>query len=85
MEVPDLATGLRLVQLGSQRGYFFTSLHKWKRLLDSTLHRVELRIRGRTVAAIGHGVGSRGWKLLGLPTLALEPIALVSTLVSRSR
>ena len=42
---------LRLVQLGSPRGHFWPSLHRWKRVLDSTLHRVEFRVRGRTVGA----------------------------------
>ena len=85
VEVPDVATGLRLVQLGSSRGHFWRSLHKWKRLLDSTLHRVEFRVRGRTVGVIGHSVGSRGWRLLGFPTLALKPAVIASELVFRSR
>jgi hypothetical protein len=85
VEVPDVVTGLRLVQLGSPRGRFWMSLHRWKRLLDSTLHRVELRVRGRTVGTIGHGVGSRGWRLLGLPTLALKPAVIVSEFVFQSR
>ena len=85
VEVPDVATGLRLVRLGSPRGYFWKSLHKWKHLLDSTLHRVEFRVRGRTVGAIGHGVGSRGWRLLGFPTLALKPAVIASELLYRLR
>lgn len=85
VEVPDVATGLRLVRLGSPRGYIWKSVHQWKHFLDSAFHRVELRIRGRTVGAIGHGVGSRGWKLLGLPTLALKPAVIASEFLHRSR
>ena len=42
VEVPDVATGLRLVRLGSPRGHFIPALHHWKRLLDVTTHRIDL-------------------------------------------
>ena len=77
VEVPDVATGLELIRLGSPRG-FFGSLHRWKCLLDTASHRMEFRIRGRLIGRIGHLVGSQGWKIFGLPALTLKPLAIVS-------
>ena len=85
VEVPDMATVLRIVQLGSSRGNLRESIKRWKRLLDSTLHQVELQVRGRTVGALGYGVGSRMWRLFGLPQLALKAVAIVSVLLSVSQ
>ena len=77
VEVPDVATGLNLIRLGSPRG-FFGPLHQWKRLLDAASHVLELRIQGKTVGLVGHLEGSQGWRILGLPALTLKPLAIVS-------
>ena len=83
VEVPDVATGLRLLRLGSPRGYFWGSVHRRNHLLDSAYHQAELQVRGRTVGSLGHGVGSRTRALLGLPNIKLKPIGITSAIVSR--
>ena len=85
VEVPDVATGLRLVQLGSSRGDFRRSIRQLQRMLETTFHRVEIRIGSTPVASIGHGVGTRFWNLLGLPRLCLKPLALASQLLTRPK
>ena len=85
VEVPDVATGLRLVRLGSPRGYFWKSVHHWKCFFDSAVHQVEFRVGGQTVGVIGYGVGSRVWNLLGLPKIALKPVVIGSLLLSGPR
>ena len=84
VEVPDVATGLRLMRLGSPRG-FWKPIHQWKRLLDSLSHEVELRIRGRTVGRMGHEIGNRGWALLGLPAMTVKPSIVSYLLAANSR
>ena len=85
VEVPDVATGLRLVQLGSPRGYFWKSVHQWKQFFDSAFHQVEFRVRGQTVGVIGAGVGSRVWSFFGLPTITLHPVVIAWSLLSQPR
>ena len=84
VEVPDLATGLRLVQLGSPRGRVGQSFRRWKRILDFMKHSVEFRISGRTVAFVGHGVGCRLCRLIGLPVFTIKPLAIASVLFSET-
>ena len=83
VEVPDLATGLKLIQLGSPRG-FFKGLHDIKRLMDEASHRLELRVQGKTIGQVGHLEGSRIWRFLGLPVFTLKPLA-IATAVLRPR
>ncbi len=85
VEVPDVATGLRLMQLGSPRGSAFKSLHRWKRILDETQHSIELRVLDKAIVALGNDVGSRGWSLLGLPTMTFRPATILSMLVAKSQ
>ena len=82
VEVPDVATGLQLVRLGSPQGSLCKSIHQWKHFLDSALHQLEVRVRGHIVVAIGHGVGSRVWTLFGLPRIVLKPVVIGSLLLS---
>ena len=84
VEVPDVATGLKLVGLGSPRD-FFGLLHKLKRLLDAASHVLELRVRGKTIGRVGYLEGSQAWRILGLPALTLKPVAIVTETARRRK
>ena len=85
VEVPDVATGLRLFQLGSARGSPRQLLLRLKELLDRTAHSLELRIDGKTQFRIGHQVGNQLWRLFRLPAMSLTPALLRSLLIRNSR
>ena len=80
VEVPDVATGLKLFQLGSSRGSPRKLLRQLKQLLDRTSHSLELQIGGQTQFRIGYQTGNHWWRLFGLPAMSLEP-ALIRFLV----
>ena len=83
VEVPDVATGLKLLQLGSSRASYISRLRGIKRLLDLTTHSLEVRIRGDTVVRLGHRIGNRWWRLLGLPDMTAKPRVILSLLVQQ--
>jgi hypothetical protein len=72
VEVPDVATGLKLIQLGSSRGLPWRRVHRIKRLLDVICSSLEFKVAGKTVGSIGYEVGSHWWTLVGLPRLNLK-------------
>jgi hypothetical protein len=84
VDVPDVATGLNLIWLGSPRRCC-RALRKIKRLLDSMSHVLELRVQGNTIGIIGHLEGNQFWRLLGLPALTLKPMAIVTETARRSK
>jgi hypothetical protein len=77
IEVPDVATGLKLYQLGLPKGSRRRHLHRLKSSLDVLLAVVELRIAGQTVLLIGHETGDRVWNYFGFPRLHLKAISMI--------
>ena len=80
VEVPDVATGLKLLQLGSSRGSRLARLHRVKRLLDLATHSLHVRVKGDTIFSVGHRIGSRWWRLFGLPEMDARPRLIISHL-----
>ena len=72
VEVPDVATGLKLFRLILPRGSRGRRLHQIKRALDVLLAAVEIRIADKPVFCIGHEKCSRIWRFFGLPTLGVR-------------
>ena len=68
VEVPDVASGLKLLQLGLPRGSRRRRLNSLKRLLDRIGVIVEVRVTGDSIFEIGHDTGTRLWRVIGLPT-----------------
>ena len=77
VEVPDVASGLKVLQLSLPRGSRRRRLHAVKTVLDRLASVLEVRVAGRTCAQIGYHTGSRWWRLLGLPAISLSPIHAV--------
>ena len=84
VEVPDLATGLDLVRLGSPRGFY---LHRIRRFAE-TLNRLDLTlslsVNGKSVARFGRGTGFSLLSLLGLGPTRIRPSTLVRAAASLS-
>ena len=78
VEVPDVATGLKLFRLGLPRGSRRKRLHLMKKRLGQLASAVDVRINGKSVFRLGHSVGSQWWRILGLPALQLRPLRLRS-------
>lgn len=76
VEVPDVATGLKLAKLGSLQGSYQRSAHKLKNMLDMASMSVHLRLRSKCVVMIGENCGTSFWKLFGFPKLGLKPWTL---------
>ena len=74
VEVPDVATGLKILRLGLPRGSRRRRLHTVKACLDDFATALEIRLAGKPIVTLGHNVGSRWWRLLGLPALSLRSI-----------
>lgn len=72
VEVPDVATGLKLLRLGLPRGSLRRRLHKIKYTLDFLHAGLEVRIAKRPVLSLGHAQGNQVWRFLGLPALNLR-------------
>jgi hypothetical protein len=72
VELPDLATGIKLFHIGLPPGSRRRRLILLKRSLDQLILVVEVRIAGRKVFMVGHQTGSRLWNLLGLPRFTLK-------------
>jgi hypothetical protein len=83
VEVPDLATGLKLLRLGSPRGFFPRSLNQLKVLLDGALTRLDVFIDGHHVFAIGWKTGNPLWKLAGLPPMHIRMFSVILSLRRR--
>ena len=83
VEVPDVATGLKLLQLGSSWGLLRQRLRWLKQLLEQMQHSLQLNIGPHAVVAIGHRVGSPLWAILGLPPLDLRPLRLLAAYFRR--
>ena len=78
VEVPDVETGLKLLQLGLPRGSRRQRLHTLKRLLDTMALAIEIRVAGLPVLLMGHLTGSGIWRLVGLPVLSFKPVNAIS-------
>ena len=78
VEIPDVTTGLKLLQLGSPGGLQRQRFHDIKRLLDHLRFSLEVRVVGKTVANMGPGIGTRWWAFLGLPRVDLKPIRVLT-------
>jgi hypothetical protein len=85
VEVPDVATGLKLAKLGPSRGSYRRSAHELKNMLDAAAFRVEVRLCGKPIVLIGENCGSSFWKLFGLPKLRLKPITFASNYLREQR
>ena len=85
VDVPNVATGLKLLRLGPARRTWRRRLGEAKQFLDQTSHRLECRIGGRRVLVLGHQVGRRWWRLAGLPAMQIDFTALLSSLRRRAR
>lgn len=72
VEVPDVATGFSLFRLSSSRGTKRWQLAQLKKLLDTLLIAIEVKIAGRSVLRIGHKIGTPFWILFGLPPLSFS-------------
>ena len=78
LDVPDLATLLKVFRLGSPHYSYRRSLHRMKALLDFIARSLEVQINGRQVGRLGYQVGNGWWRLLGLPALTLKPVAIIA-------
>ena len=85
VEVPNIKTGWRLLQLGPFQGLLLHRLHCLKHGLDQMRLSLELMLDGKPVATIGYRVGSPLWRLLGLPSLRLRLDLLLAFLLFRRR
>ncbi|QDS96885.1 hypothetical protein [Adhaeretor mobilis] len=72
VEVPDLATGMKLFHVGLPRGSWRRRLSFLKRSLDQLILVVEVKIAGITVMKVGHQTGSRLWNCFGMPRLTFK-------------
>ena len=72
VDVPDMATGLKLLKLGLPKGYRRKRLQELKRVLDWLQTTIQVRISDRAVFSMGHTTGSSIWKFLGLPAMRLD-------------
>jgi hypothetical protein len=72
VEVPDVATGLKLLQLGSPGDSRRRRLHQVKKLLERLRARVDFRIAGTSILRIGDLRGGGMWKLLGFPSMVVS-------------
>lgn len=84
VEVPDVATGLKIFQLGLPRRSRRRRLHQIKRVLDQLRAAVEIRIASKPVLSIGHKRGNSVWHLLGLPALTVRARNAAFTLATKS-
>lgn len=76
VEVPDVATGVKLARLGSPQGTIRQSVHRFKRFLDSAQMTLNLRIGNDSLGLIGFGRGNPFWQIFGLPALELRPLTI---------
>ena len=84
VEVPDVATGLKLLQLGSSRGSYRATLRLVQQLVDRSNHSLEVTMRGKTMISLGHATANRWWRLIGLPPMDIKP-RLALSLLTRGR
>ena len=78
VEVPDVATGLKLFQLGLPRGSRRRRLSAWKQSLEACLATVEVRVGGASLFRLGHDANGRIWRVVGLPALDVQILKLFS-------
>lgn len=76
VEVPDVATGMKLARLGSPRGAIRESVHRCKHFLDAAQMTVSLRRGNDSLGVIGFEKGSSFWRIVGLPALELKPLTI---------
>ena len=79
VEVPNVAAGLAMLQLGSPRGFSPRVLGHWRQRLDDARHSLEIRIGGESIALLGYGVANSPWSpwaLVGLPQMSIRPLRL---------
>ena len=72
VEVPDVATAMKMLRLGSPRGSYFSFLRRLKQQLDDMQIHLVVNSRRRTLVELGYQVGSRRWKMVGLPRMKLH-------------
>lgn len=84
VEVPDVATGLKMFRLGLPRGSRRRRLHQIKHVLDQLRAAVEIRIASKPVLSIGYERGNSVWHLLGLPALSVRARTAAVALATKS-
>ncbi len=84
VEVPDVATGLKMLRLGLPRGKRLRRLHQIKFALDQLRAAVEIQIASKPVFSMGYKRGSKVWILFGLPALSLRARTAAAALAKNS-
>ncbi len=78
VEVPDVATGLKLLRLGSPRGTLLGRLRKATHFVEHLQVVMELKVADRVVGEIQPAGGNMWGKILGFKTLGIHPASLTA-------
>lgn len=83
VEVPDVATAIRLARVASPRGFFSQQHRKLLSLLARMGVLVEFQVRGRTIAAAGH-LAEGHLRLPGVPdNFVVHPLSIARAILSK--
>ena len=85
VEVPDVATAVRLYRLSSPRGFHFGTFCKIQRLITHAAIRIELATSSGTLLTLRpRGSSSLGW-LRSMPTFSLSAVPSIVREITKSR
>lgn len=85
VDLPDMATGLKILKLGSPRGTYRDATHRVHQWLEATSMTLDVRLDGKSLCAIGGNRGNSFWRVLGLPPLYLRPVELLRQYIHERR
>lgn len=81
VDLPNVATGLRILKLGSPRYSYRDVARQVDQWLLAACMTLDVRIAGKPLGTIGGHPPNSLWKAIGLPPMKLKPMQLLRQFV----